>query len=118
MVALKGKVPGICDSGQWDVEKRMRSEAEPTRPHWHLALYIDEGQESRRAVETAVQLCEQLPVGHCRLEVFNVRENPNVAQENSIMAVPTLERLAPAPKKRLVGSGSIESLKKALDMKI
>ncbi len=48
-------------------------------------------------------LDEALIKGQCSFEVINVLNNPQRAEEDNILATPTLVKASPPPEKRVVG---------------
>jgi circadian clock protein KaiB len=72
--------------------------------HWDLCLYVT-GQSPKclRAVENLRRACEEHLAGRYQLEVIDLLENPRLAAEDQILAVPTVVRRLPAPVRKLVG---------------
>ncbi|MEO8903222.1 MAG: circadian clock KaiB family protein [Polyangiaceae bacterium] len=69
-----------------------------------LRLYIAGTTEaSGRAVETLRAICEEHLKGRYELLVVDVFQQPTLAQEEQIVAVPTLIKKSPAPIRRVVG---------------
>lgn len=68
-------------------------------------FYIN-GQKDHpvKALETVHRLLEQEIQGSYTLRVIDVRQNPALAEQDQISATPTLVKLWPSPKRRLVGS--------------
>ena len=91
--------------------------AEPER-EYVLRLYVIAGSPaSRRAVSNLRLVCEEHLDGRYTLEVIDLREQPALAGERHILAVPTLVRERPAPTQRLIGDLSDrELLLLALDL--
>lgn len=69
-----------------------------------LKLYIT-GQtpKSTRAIQNLQQTCETLLAGNYDLIVIDVLEHPELAEEDKILATPTLIRLSPPPLRRVIG---------------
>ncbi len=70
-----------------------------------LRLYIT-GQTSRseQAIKNLDSICEQsLQEDICDIEVIDVLEEPEIAEEEKIIATPTLVRLFPLPSRRIIG---------------
>ncbi len=55
------------------------------------------------AVAALKSLCEQHLAGRYELDVINLAEHPELAQEQDIIAAPTLIKESPPPPRRLVG---------------
>ena len=56
-----------------------------------------------RAVVAVRKLCEARLAGHYSLEVIDIYRDPQAAREYQIVAVPTLIKLGPTPKRLFVG---------------
>ncbi|MDX1611408.1 MAG: circadian clock protein KaiB [Candidatus Thermoplasmatota archaeon] len=69
-----------------------------------LRLYVT-GQtpSSREAIEAIEELCQTQFQGTYDLEVIDVREDPERAEEDKIMATPTLVKELPPPLRKLIG---------------
>ena len=69
-----------------------------------LKLFVT-GQTPRslRAIGNLRQICqEELPAA-CELEIIDVLEKPQLAEDHKILATPTLIRELPLPVRRIVG---------------
>jgi circadian clock protein KaiB len=64
---------------------------------------------SQDAIANIKQLCEELLAGQYDLEVVDVYQQPERARIEQIVAVPTLLKLSPTPRKRLIGDLSERS---------
>lgn len=58
---------------------------------------------STRAVENVKGLCEEHLMGRYDLEVVDIYQQPGLAEDDGILAAPTLVRRLPLPLRRLVG---------------
>jgi circadian clock protein KaiB len=68
-----------------------------------LKLYVVSGTHaSDRAVAALARLRDQVD-GDVTVDVVDVRERPDVAEAERIIATPMLVRVAPAPVRRVVG---------------
>ena len=68
-----------------------------------LRLYVVGGtQASERAQHSLARLRGELD-GGCQVDVVDLREQPDVAERERILATPLLVRLAPEPVRRIVG---------------
>ncbi|HUA31018.1 MAG TPA: circadian clock KaiB family protein [Streptosporangiaceae bacterium] len=77
--------------------------AAPDEP-WNLRLYVTgRSPVCLRAIENLRRACEEHLAGHYRIEVVDLLENPRLAAEDQILAVPTVVRMLPAPVRKLVG---------------
>jgi len=61
---------------------------------------------SLRAIGVVRKLCEAAATDGYSLEVVDVFLDPAAARDNQIVALPTLVKLAPTPKRRFIGDMS------------
>lgn len=67
-------------------------------------LYIaGETIRSEKAVHAFRRLCEEKLAGNYLLEIVNILETPERAEEDRILATPTLIRERPLPPRRIIG---------------
>ena len=81
-----------------------------------FTLYVT-GQtpRSRQAVANLRELCEVLG-GDCEYTVVDVLERPQLAEDDKILATPTLVRKQPLPMRRIIGDLSMtDSVLRGLD---
>jgi circadian clock protein KaiB len=86
-------------------EKQMSDETGPGAGNkFRLKLYVT-GQtaNSRRAIANLREICERAFSGEYELMVIDVLENPQLAEEEKILATPTLVRSLPPPMRRVIG---------------
>jgi circadian clock protein KaiB len=71
---------------------------------WNLRLYVA-GQTPKSIVALANQkrICDEHMNGQYTIEVIDLMENPQLAQKDQIVAIPTLVRELPSPLKRIIG---------------
>ena len=76
-------------------------------PIFLLKLYIT-GQtpKSERAISNIRRICEQELEGQYELVVIDVLERPQLAEDEKILATPTLTRELPPPLRRIIGDMS------------
>ena len=69
-----------------------------------LRLYVT-GQTPRtmRAIENLRKICEEELGGRYDMEVIDVLERPQLAEDEKIMATPTLVKELPPPLRRIIG---------------
>jgi len=83
------------------------SESESTRDareFWDLRLYIaGETPKSNAALANLRGLCETHLSGKYRIEVIDLRQNPELAMADQIIAIPTLVRKLPMPIRKIIG---------------
>ena len=71
---------------------------------YNLRLYVaGQTPKSIAAVYNLRRLCEKYLSGRYRLDVIDLMVDPNLAQRDQIIAVPTLVRHMPEPIKRVIG---------------
>jgi circadian clock protein KaiB len=64
---------------------------------------IGHSPRSRTAVENLRRILETTMPGEFDLQIIDVLEQPQAAEDSNIMATPTLIKRAPAPVSRLLG---------------
>ena len=71
---------------------------------WILRLYVA-GQTSRslEAFDNLTRLCEERLKGHYNIEIIDLLKNPGLAENDQILAIPTMVRKLPLPVRRIVG---------------
>ncbi len=71
---------------------------------WLLRLYVA-GQTPRSlaAFANLKAICEEHLAGRYEIEVIDLREQPEYAQSDNILAVPTLVRRLPEPITKIIG---------------
>ena len=71
---------------------------------WDLRLYVaGKTPKSITAFANLKKLCEQHLAGRYRIEVVDLLENPQLAEGDQIVALPTLVRKLPEPLRKIVG---------------
>lgn len=74
-------------------------------PQWELRLYIaGNTPKSAAAFRNLTQLCDEHVAGLYQIEVIDLLKNPQLAQGDQILAVPTLVRKLPAPMRKIIGT--------------
>jgi circadian clock protein KaiB len=69
-----------------------------------LRLYIaGHTPRSTAAFANLKRICEQHLAGRYQIEVIDLIENPQLAQGDQILAVPTLVRRLPEPIRKIIG---------------
>ena len=78
-----------------------------------MRLYVSGSTlKSALAVENIKRICEQHLKNRYALEVIDIYQLPNLARDEQIVAVPTLIKWLPLPRRRLIGD--LSNLKKVL----
>jgi len=71
---------------------------------WKLRLYVaGQTAKSVRAFSNLKTLCEEHLKGRYQIEVIDLREHPQLARGDQIVAVPTLVRRLPQPARTVIG---------------
>ena len=83
---------------------RESPEEEGDRLVWDLKLYVA-GQTPRcvTAFANLKRICEEHMEGRYRIEVIDLLENPQLAEGDQILAIPTLVRRLPSPLRKVIG---------------
>ena len=72
-----------------------------------LRLFITGASpNSIRAVENIKSICEEYLPGNYNLEIIDIHQQPQLAQGEDVIAVPLMIKLAPYPKRRMIGDMS------------
>jgi circadian clock protein KaiB len=77
-------------------------EHDPER--WELRLYVaGQSPKSVRAFANLKRLCEEHLAGRYSIEVVDLVRNPQLADGDQILAIPTLIRKLPEPLRKIIG---------------
>jgi circadian clock protein KaiB len=69
-----------------------------------LRLYVTgQSQRSQTSIATLRQICEEQLEGRYELQIIDILENPQLAEDEKILATPTLIRALPEPMRRIIG---------------
>lgn len=73
-------------------------------PTWMLKLYVA-GQTGRSitALSNLKKICEEHMAGQYEIEIIDLLLNPELAEGDQILALPTLVRRLPEPIKKIIG---------------
>jgi circadian clock protein KaiB len=85
--------------------KKAEGDGAPPAPEvWNLRLYVA-GQTPKcvAAVNNLSKFCEEHLPGQYQIEVIDLLENPRLARDHQIVAIPTLVRKLPAPFRKVIG---------------
>ncbi|HLH29389.1 MAG TPA: circadian clock KaiB family protein [Acidimicrobiales bacterium] len=70
------------------------------------------------ARENLERFCEERMPGRYEIEVVDLLENPRLAKDDQIVAIPTLVRRVPEPLRRIIGDlSNFERMLVGLDLK-
>jgi circadian clock protein KaiB len=89
--------------------KGTTKEAQPAPPisepdFWKLRLYIaGQTPKSLTAFANLKRLCEERLKGRYAIEVVDLIEQPRLAKDDQILAIPTLVRRLPPPTRKIIG---------------
>jgi circadian clock protein KaiB len=82
--------PGVKDTG--------------AEAHWCLRLYVaGQSPKSLTAFANLKLLCDTYLSSRYEIEIIDLLEYPHLAAEDEIIAIPTLLRRSPAPRRKLIG---------------
>jgi len=71
---------------------------------WQLRLYVaGQTPKSVTAFANLQRLCEEYLAGVFEIEVIDLLENPRLAKDDQIVAIPTLVRKLPEPIRKIIG---------------
>jgi circadian clock protein KaiB len=86
---------------------------------WELRLYVaGPTPKSVAAFRNIEQLCEEHLAGRYHIEVIDLMKDPQLAQSDQILAVPTLVRKRPSPTRKIIGAlSNTERVLSALDLR-
>ena len=73
-------------------------------PEYLLKLYVT-GQtaRSRCATDNLRRICDQELPGRYELQIIDVLERPQVAEDEKVLATPTVVKARPTPVRRIIG---------------
>ena len=80
------------------------SSVQSQRKLWQLRLYVA-GQTPKclTAFANLKKLCEQHLAGEYEIEIVDLLQQPQLAQGDQILAIPTLVRKLPEPMRKIIG---------------
>jgi len=71
---------------------------------WNLRLYVaGKTPKSVTAFANLKKICEEHLAGQYTIEIVDLLENPQLANGDQILAIPTLVRKLPTPIKKIIG---------------
>ncbi len=85
---------------------------------WELCLYVaGQTPKSKLAFINLKKLCEKCLAGKYTIELIDILNNPQVAKDDQIIAIPTVVRKFPLPLRTTIGDlSNTERVLKGLDM--
>lgn len=85
-------------------DRDERDSALPEGKVWELRLYVaGQTPKSVKAFANLKEICEEHLAGQYRIEVIDLAANPRMAQQDQIVAIPTLVRKLPKPMRKIIG---------------
>ena len=97
----------------------MSGDSEPPDPPSHqLRLFVAGSTvRSRQAIENLRRICVEQLDGKVDLEVVDIYQQPELAEQYQVIAAPTLVKLLPLPVRRIIGDLSeTERVLRGLDL--
>ncbi len=87
-----------------DIQPANDLENEAGNGYWKLRLYVaGQTPKSIAALNNLKKLCEEHLAGRYEIEIVDLMENPSMARNDQIVALPTLVRQLPPPVKKIIG---------------
>ena len=82
-----------------------------------LRLYVAGiSARSTRAIQNARRICDETE-GSCELAVIDIFQQPNLAKDDQIVAVPTIIKKLPPPSRRVSGDlSNLDVIRVGLDL--
>jgi circadian clock protein KaiB len=69
-----------------------------------LRLYVaGTSPKSLRAIQNAKEICDEYLAGRHELQIVDILQQPTMAKDDQILAVPTLIKKLPTPLRRFIG---------------
>lgn len=83
-----------------------------------LKLYVTGNTpRTERAIQNLRRICDEMLAGQYRMVVIDVLERPQLAENERILATPTLVKQLPPPLRRIIGDLSdVEKVLLGLDL--
>lgn len=86
------------------VEGTTEPVSSPDGARYVLRLYVTgKTPNSLRAIANLKELCDQYLTGRYDLQVIDIYQQPGLAEEDQIVATPTLVKELPPPLRKLIG---------------
>jgi circadian clock protein KaiB len=106
-------------TGEAKSKAPKKSKGAGTDKPFQLRLYVaGKTPKSITAFANLKKICAEHLEGMCSIEVVDLLENPQLAQGDQILAIPTLVRRLPEPIKKIIGDlSNTERVLVGLDIK-
>lgn len=84
--------------------KNNNTVANKENEKWYLRLYVaGQTPKSTTALTNLKKYCEEHLKGKYEIEVIDLLQNPQLAEGDQILAIPTLVRKMPFPIRKIIG---------------
>jgi circadian clock protein KaiB len=84
--------------------RKSQSRTRGSQSTWQLRLYIaGHTPKSIEAISNLKKICDENLAGEYKIEIIDLLQNPQLAQGDQILAIPTLVRRLPEPVKKIIG---------------
>ena len=104
MQAQSSMVCLINVTGSADTSKEQAASNSRANPCWELRLYIaGQTPKSLAALANLQRICNERLPGKHQLQIIDLLERPAMASLEQIVAIPTLLRSRPLPRKKIAG---------------
>jgi circadian clock protein KaiB len=92
---------------------------EPNADRYILKLYVTgRSPRAQRAIDNLRRLCKDELEGCYELEIIDILEHPQLAEDERILATPTLVKQLPPPLRRVIGDlSSTDKVLLGLDLR-
>jgi circadian clock protein KaiB len=82
----------------------QQEESGPQTAKWDLRLYVaGQTPKSLAAFNNLKKFCDAHIPGQYRIEIIDLIQNPSLAQNDQVVAIPTLVRKLPEPIRKIIG---------------
>lgn len=79
--------------------------APETDEKWFLRLYVaGRSPKCVTALDNLKRFCDERMAGRYEIEIVDLLENPRLAKDDQIIAIPTLVRRLPEPLRKIIGN--------------
>jgi circadian clock protein KaiB len=91
-------------NGKHDSSAGESPDTQSAGDKWCLRLYVaGRSPKCVVALENLKRFCEERMAGRYEIEVVDLLENPRLAKDHQIIAIPTLVRKLPEPLRKIIG---------------
>jgi circadian clock protein KaiB len=115
--AARKKIKPPAKRGKPNIKSAAKKNSAPDI--WNLRLYVaGQTPKSLTAFANLKKLCEEHLAGRYKIEIVDLTKQPQLAQNDQILALPTLVRKLPEPIKRVIGDlSNLERVMVGLDLR-